>query len=785
MLSSESYEKLYGPIGKSTPVEVSRQAIGGPGGPATAVLNAGFVATKDGFCFDYSSIASENREAFDTDPSGGPSVKGVVLQGPRTRPTDDPYVDEIVGEYTTLPLGGWRTFTMNRAPRTQSGEVPTLNGAFVYNGNHADATQGREGIVYVPLCPDPLPPVAVVTRLNGSETDNGGSTIGRLPFGLLDDEDAPGIVVGGEYVITDVQKSTRASDEEIERWFEEAYRTWGYGRPDFENWRGMQGEDRYSIMVTETGSDQVVEPPPAFYAPPPPPAGTGGLAEQFHSVYGSFRREVNKVLEEGRGSCDYEGGYGISAQTLSDIATSLREKWRVEYEVLRDRDGRPICGELPVAGSLFKNGSSTRSRMWVDVTGAGEEGMAQVPLDVLVDAGKVRERRDGRRGEPVVVEIDRTDSDGEVTVPVDEFDIPEGTETVAFELNRTRNGMRERRVVLVPLTDDMSDEEAERRVRDQYPGWEVTWLDGYLKWGAGEWYSLDLVRRRIHWEGYATWGDLRQQAYKDYLYRTLTGRRGLVVADDLRLMLIQAWSLNPFGWPMARTIPGFQQKIAFLDYYYTGDEVRLPSASRDVPGGGIRTPGAPLAGILEIYLIDRGESTGESMEMVVVNGDGRPIRFSGAVVVEPVELGPEERRRMEAALRKANGRRVTVEAYCLQRELGIPAEGTVMRIAGRSIQQQFQVERRILYAAREARDGGELHPNTSLESYFHSVLQWALWTHEKGYDRREFEEAFVEHARQNFAQAGRAWNGEVERAVRALVPARWDDVQSILKEAES
>lgn len=785
---SESLDRLYGitdnyldGVGSKTSAEVRPYTMGGPAVSGDPVFNADFVAYMNGLCLDSSSLPT------DADPAGGPSVKGVILSG--TPLTENATVNEIVEEFKDLAYGGWHTFTWLGAPLTESGDIAVTYGTFDYSGSLEAVTQGREDVVRVDKCPDPLPPVAYVAEVIDRDPTitTARSTTAGVDVATFEDEDGEGVVVANRYVLGNIERSTRADDEVTRQWYTDSFRKWGFGVPRLDDWAGMEGEDRYSFWVAQVPRAQFVVPFPAFVAPPAPRAGTGGLIERAHSAYGAFQREVDRVIEEGRGSCDYEAGEGVmSTLTKEEVEAYVRGGRDINLKILRDRDGGVVCRDLPVAGALFKGGTSTRSRMWVDVTGGGEAGMAQVPIDVLVDAGKVRERRDGRRGEPVVVEIDRTDGEGQVTVPVDEFDVPEGTETVAFELTRTRRDtLRERRVVLVPLTDDISYEEAERRVGEEYRDWEVTRLDGYLAWGPGGYYSLDLVRRRIRWSGLGIWGELRRRAFMDYLDRTAIGRRGLVLADEFGLMVIAGWLMNPFGFPEARTIPGVQQKLAFLEYVSAGYTVSEgPSAGRAVPGGGLLDSGAGPDGMPEIYLVDRGESTGESMEMVVVNGDG-PFRFSGAVVVEPVELGPEARRRLEAAVLDGNGRRVTVQAYCLQRDLRVPAEGMVMRIADRSIQERFAFERRILYAARDARDSDRLHPNTSAESYFHSVLQWAVWTREKGYDREEFEEAFVEHARENFAQAGRAWNQEIERAVRGLVPARWDDVQRILEDAES
>jgi hypothetical protein len=250
-------------------------------------------------------------------------------------------------------------------------------------------------------------------------------------------------------------------------------------------------------------------------------------------------------------------------------------------------------------------------------------------------------------------------------------------------------------------------------------------------------------------------------------FRHARGRRDCRESRESRLGFVRSTdvlTLDPVDFSSARPIAGVQQKLAFL-----------PPLARGTGGDRVRS---------RACLFDAGEAIGESLEVVFFGGRG-PFRPTDAVVVEPVDLAPAERRRMEDALGAAHGRRARAEAYCLQKDCRAPAAGTVLRIAAEAEQKRFEVERRILHAARMIRDAGGLHPNTPSRSYYHSVVQWAVWTRRQGYDRARFQSAFLAHARENFARAGRPWSRSSADEVRALVHDRWRDVCHILSAAQT
>jgi hypothetical protein len=129
------------------------------------------------------------------------------------------------------------------------------------------------------------------------------------------------------------------------------------------------------------------------------------------------------------------------------------------------------------------------------------------------------------------------------------------------------------------------------------------------------------------------------------------------------------------------------------------------------------------------------------------------------------------------------GAPAVVNAYCLEFLRQPPAAGTVLRIAGGALQQQFARHRRVLDAAARLRELGRLKPDSDLEDYAHAIRQWAVWTVEERFDARRFEDAFVQATRRNYEAAAEAWSPQVEQALRGLAPNRWNDIQAVLREA--
>jgi hypothetical protein len=194
-------------------------------------------------------------------------------------------------------------------------------------------------------------------------------------------------------------------------------------------------------------------------------------------------------------------------------------------------------------------------------------------------------------------------------------------------------------------------------------------------------------------------------------------------------------------------------------------------------------PAAPSG--IKLFFSSLGRSTGEAFDLHVVSGGPLPeaLTFNG-LVVEPLEK--EARRAIERQVRRfTGGKRATarVDAYCLE-FLRLPPEADrVFRIAPPEAQRAFAPMQRILAAARRLRESGALSPDSDPAAYFHSIRQWAVWTKEQGFDEARFADAFAQHTRKNVEASGGKWKGEMDEALRQVVPGRWRDIQRILAAA--
>lgn len=212
--------------------------------------------------------------------------------------------------------------------------------------------------------------------------------------------------------------------------------------------------------------------------------------------------------------------------------------------------------------------------------------------------------------------------------------------------------------------------------------------------------------------------------------------------------------------------------------------VCTPAQSQTPPG----SPAEPEAPRVRILITSLGGSTGEVLEAHIINDGPVPVTLDvGEIVVEPLRpLPPAAQQLILDEARQAGRNVVTVKlnAYCLEFLRLPPNAGALLRIASPAQQETFAPMRRILAASRHLRDAGALAPDSDPDSYFHSIRQWAIWTREQGFDEAAFGDAFVNHTRKAFAEAGQRWTADVERVLRGVVPNRWRDIQRVLQEAD-
>jgi hypothetical protein len=121
--------------------------------------------------------------------------------------------------------------------------------------------------------------------------------------------------------------------------------------------------------------------------------------------------------------------------------------------------------------------------------------------------------------------------------------------------------------------------------------------------------------------------------------------------------------------------------------------------------------------------------------------------------------------------------------YCLQKDMALPRLGQIYTLADTATQRLFDPAREIITAAARVQARGELNPDSDPAGYFHATRQWAVWTHEKGYDEAALTAAFLQQAEENFVAGGQTWTEQAEDVVRELMPNRYNDILRVLAEA--
>jgi hypothetical protein len=202
------------------------------------------------------------------------------------------------------------------------------------------------------------------------------------------------------------------------------------------------------------------------------------------------------------------------------------------------------------------------------------------------------------------------------------------------------------------------------------------------------------------------------------------------------------------------------------------------------PVGTAATP-TPTAPHLKVFVTSLGTLGANAFRMVIVNESGAPIALRlGDIALEPVaRLTEKDVQRELAKLARFPQRTLTAPGYCLQREKDAPAPGMVYRLAPADAQAKNAPLSRVLRAAKRLRDGKALNPDTDPDDYFHSVVQWAIWTEQEKFDQRAFAAAFTAYTRKNIVSGGERWTRDLEDAVRGIASDRWRDVSRIVDEA--
>jgi hypothetical protein len=204
-------------------------------------------------------------------------------------------------------------------------------------------------------------------------------------------------------------------------------------------------------------------------------------------------------------------------------------------------------------------------------------------------------------------------------------------------------------------------------------------------------------------------------------------------------------------------------------------------------GGGGGGQGVTRATRVHAYLTSLGNSTGEAFDIEIVNDGVEPVRLDGdGVVVQPIKAGSDKTLRAElrqAANRASGAVASRANAYCLEFKLKPPERGTMFEVSDAATQRQFAPAREILRASRRLQNAGELMPDSDPTDYFHSIRQWAIWVNEQRFTLPGYRTAFIERTKKNAEALGRKWSKDLENALTAFVPHRWDEITKILREA--
>jgi hypothetical protein len=186
---------------------------------------------------------------------------------------------------------------------------------------------------------------------------------------------------------------------------------------------------------------------------------------------------------------------------------------------------------------------------------------------------------------------------------------------------------------------------------------------------------------------------------------------------------------------------------------------------------------AQAGGRPTLSIVATGASTGEVFKVHVANAKGQPMHVVApdglvleAVTTKPVTAGPG-----------AAG----IEGYCLDFMKPPPPASTQYRVASEATQKKFAPVRNILRASAKAARDGLLHPDSDPRSYAQFIKQYSLWTHLERWNIQSFGEAFVDRTKKNFQALKRGWTKEVEQAVRAAIPGRWRDIQTVLQQVNA
>jgi hypothetical protein len=127
--------------------------------------------------------------------------------------------------------------------------------------------------------------------------------------------------------------------------------------------------------------------------------------------------------------------------------------------------------------------------------------------------------------------------------------------------------------------------------------------------------------------------------------------------------------------------------------------------------------------------------------------------------------------------------RIPMRAYCVEAKKAAPSADTLFVVAPAAEQARFAPAAAVRVAAEFAASRGFLKPQGDAAAYGRFITQYAIWTRLEHWDAARFSDEFVSRTKQRYLAAGKPWTRETEQTLRVLGPARWHDVQIVIRAA--
>jgi hypothetical protein len=238
------------------------------------------------------------------------------------------------------------------------------------------------------------------------------------------------------------------------------------------------------------------------------------------------------------------------------------------------------------------------------------------------------------------------------------------------------------------------------------------------------------------------------------------------------------------GW--AGVFRHVRESLSALGLVAPGRVLAAPRAraARLEPGTFVRLDGAPQPGAAgpAISVTATGASSGDALTLQVVGPEGEAMQV---VAPDGLVLQAVRQAASRPAARDARAVTAAVTGFCLDYHKPPPPAGAVYQVAPQALQERFRSLNSVLQAGRALSRAGLLHPDSDPRDYATFVQQWALWTRIEGWDFETFTNELLDRTRRNAENAGARWTDQMRDAVRGAARNRFNDILSVLLEADA